>query len=338
MKHMAEYVIVDTHHHYLPPAAVTYAKKTDEIDYLFGLKRFSIAYGWMQDVERTLKYMADSGIHRVVLNQCTWSPNGLETCKAINDGYAKIQREYPGKFITCAHVPVHEGPSAMDELKRSIEVLGLDGVAFMSSYSHITIDSDVMMPYYEKIAEYDVPIVIHPTLRRPLWGGVKYDLSTTVSREYDLAKCVVEILYGVLSKIPNLKFLVSHFGGGMQGLKWRMVISHQPEPWDLPKELRGHALMHQELKERGLWDDFNRQFDKLYFDSAGYGGAVEMMRAGVDGISRNRLTFGTDYPFEFRDPKDTQEYIARIRALNISEEDKKNFLGQNVLNLFKIRG
>jgi predicted TIM-barrel fold metal-dependent hydrolase len=148
---------------------------------------------------------------------------------------------------------------------------------------------------------------------------------------------VVEVLYGVLAKLPELKFLMPHFGGGMQSLKWRIVISHQPESWDLPEELRGHALMHRELKERGLWDDFNRQFDKLYFDSAGYGGAIEVMRAAVDGISRNRLTFGTDYPFEFRDPKDTRNYISSIKSLNISDEDKRNILGQNVLNLFKIK-
>ena len=107
---MTQDVVVDTHHHFLPSEAVKFARKTEEIDYLFGLKRFSIAYAWMQDVERTLRYMEDCGIHRILVNQCSWSPNGLETCKAINNGYAKIQREYPGKFITCAHVPIHEGP------------------------------------------------------------------------------------------------------------------------------------------------------------------------------------------------------------------------------------
>lgn len=335
---MVDYIVVDTHHHFLPSEAVKYAKRTKEIDYLFGLKRFSIAYGWMQDVERTLKYMEDSGIDKVLINQCSWSPNGLETSKVINDGYAKIQRENPGKFITCAHVPIHEGPSAMDELKRSIEVLGLNGVGLLSSYAHIPIDSEWMTPFFEKIAEYDVPIVIHPTLRRPLWGGTKYDLSTTVSREYDVAKSVVEVMYGVLAKYPDLKFLMPHFGGGMQSLKWRIVISHQPENWDLPRGLKGHALMHKELKERGLWDDFHSQFDKLYFDSSGYGGAPEMMRAAVDSIRRDRITFGTDYPYEFRDSGDTREYIAGIKSLNISEEDKRNILGQNVLRLFKIEG
>lgn len=333
---MADSIVVDTHHHYLPPEAVPFAKKTEEIDYLFGLKRFSIAYSWMQDVERTLRYMADSGIDRVLINQCSWSPNGLATCKAINNGYAKIQKAHPGKFITCAHVPVHEGPPALDELKRSIEELGLNGVAFLSSYTHLTMDSDEMMPFFEKIAVYDIPIVIHPTLRRPLWGGFKHDLSTTVSREYDLAKCVVEILYGVFPKYPDLKFLISHFGGGIQSLKWRIIISHQPETWDLPQDLRGHALMRDELKERGLWDDFHRLFDKLYFDSAGYGGAPEVMRAAVDTIRRDRLTFGSDYPFEFRDPADVREYIGSIRSLNIPDQDRKNLLGKNVLDLFKI--
>ena len=297
---MAEYVVVDTHHHFLPPEAVTLREKDRRDRLSFGLKRFSIAYAWMQDVERTLRYMEDSGIHMVLLNQCTWSPNGLETCKAINDGYAKIQREYPGKFITCAHVPVHEGPSAMDELKRSIEVLGLDGVAFLSSYTHITIDSEIMMPFFEKIAEYNVPVVIHPTLRRPSVGR----RSNTISQPPSPGNMIWRNVWwrsctGCCPKYPNLKFLVSHFGGGMQSLKWRILISHQPETWDLPQDLRGHALMHQELKERGLWDDFHRQFDKLYFDSAGYGGAVEMMRAAVDAISRTASPLAPIIPLNF---------------------------------------
>jgi aminocarboxymuconate-semialdehyde decarboxylase len=334
---MAKYTVVDTHHHFLPSEAVKFARKIDEIDYLFGMKRFSIAYQWMQEAERTLKYMEDCGIDKVLINQCSWSPNGMETCKAINDGYAQLQKKYPGRFITCAHVPVHEGAPALDELKRAIEELGLKGVAFLSSYSDIPFDSDVMMPFFEKIAKYDVPIVVHPTLRRPLWGGMKYDLATTVSREYDVVKTAVEIMYGIFPKFPGLKILMPHFGGSIQTLKWRLIISHQPENWDLPKGLRGHALMHEELKERGLWDDFHREFDKLYFDSAGYGGAVQVLQAAVDSIRRDRLTFGTDYPFEYREPKDTRSFIDIIKSLNISEEDKKDFLGRNVLRLFNIK-
>ena len=63
-----------------------------------------------------------------------------------------------------------------------------------------------------------------------------------------------------------------------------------------------------------------------------------VMRASVDGVRRDRVTFGTDYPYEFRDPGDTREYIASIKSLDISEEEKRDILGQNVLRLFKIEG
>jgi len=333
---MADYVVVDTHNHFLPREAAQYARKTEEIDYLFGLKRFSTGYKLMQDIEKTLAHMEDTGIHMSLLSEAAWSLNGLEACKAMNDGYGKVQRQYPGKFITCAHVPIHEGLPAIDELKRSIEVLGLQGITLISSYAHMTIDSEMMMPFYEKISEYEIPIVLHPTVRRPLWGGDKYDLSTTISREYDVAKSVVEIIYGVLNRYPDLKFLVSHFGGGIPILKWRLLSSHQPDGWELPEGVRGHALTPRELKERGLWQDFHRQFDKIYFDSAGFGGSMVAMRAATDAIRRDRITFGTDYPLEFRDPNDLRNYIAEIRSLDISENDKRNILGQNVLELFKI--
>jgi predicted TIM-barrel fold metal-dependent hydrolase len=329
-------VVVDTHHHFLPSPAFTYARKMDEFDYTVAVRRFSTAYTWMQDVERTLSYMDEAGIQMALINQCNWTPLGLETCKAINEGYAKIQREHPGKFMTCAHLPVEEGPVAIDELKRSIEELGLQGVSLLTSYARHTIDSEIMMPLFEKINHYKVPIVIHPSSRRPLWGGMKYELSTTVSREYDIAKSVTEILYGVLSRYPDLKFLVSHFGGGMPVIKERLVSWHQPEGWDLPDDLRGNCLTPRELKERGLWEDFHHHFDKMYFDSAGYGGSMIIMRAALEAVSRDRITFGTDYPFEFRHPSDVRKCIADIHSLEIPEIDKKKILGKNVLDLFNI--
>jgi aminocarboxymuconate-semialdehyde decarboxylase len=334
---MADYMVVDTHHHFLPTEALQYAKKTADGDYRFILTRFSSASKLLQDGEKTVAYMEACGIHMALLSMGAWIPNGLETCRAINDGYAKLQKKYPGKFITTAHVPVHEGAAGMDELKRSMEVLGLQGISLISSYSDMTIDSDGMMPFYERMGVYQVPIVVHPTLRRPLWGGVKYDMSTTISREYDIAKCVVEISYGVLRRYPDLKFLVSHFGGGMPFLKWRLLSSHQPEEWKLPEGIKGHGLTPRELKELGLWDDFHRYFDKIYYDSAGFGGSMVTMQAALEAARSDRITFGTDYPYEFRDPGDAREYIANIKSLKIPEDDKKKILGRNVLDLFRIQ-
>ncbi len=51
-------IIVDTHHHFLPSPALRYARRMDEFDYTVALKRFSTAYAWMQDVDRTLAYIS----------------------------------------------------------------------------------------------------------------------------------------------------------------------------------------------------------------------------------------------------------------------------------------
>jgi predicted TIM-barrel fold metal-dependent hydrolase len=61
------------------------------------------------------------------------------------------------------------------------------------------------------------------------------------------------------------------------------------------------------------------------------------MRAAVDGMRGDRITFGTDYPYEFRAPGDVREYVANIKSLEIPENDKGRILGQNVLELFNIR-
>ena len=62
-----------------------------------------------------------------------------------------------------------------------------------------------------------------------------------------------------------------------------------------------------------------------------------VMRAGIEGIRPDRITFGTDYPYEFRNPEDAKGYIKEIKSLKVPKEVKQQILGQNVLNLFKIR-
>ena len=69
---MPGYVVVDTHHHFLPPEAVQYAKKTPDADYTFVLKRFHEASRLQQDSEKTLAYMDSCGIDMALLSLGAW--------------------------------------------------------------------------------------------------------------------------------------------------------------------------------------------------------------------------------------------------------------------------
>jgi predicted TIM-barrel fold metal-dependent hydrolase len=171
--------------------------------------------------------------------------------------------------------------------------------------------------------KFDIPVFIHPTLRKNLWGGEKYDLFLTASREYDLAKSFVEIIYGVLPRYPELKVLMSHLGGGLPALKGRFLAKHQPDDFPLPPEERGQWLTVNQAKALGLVENFDSLLKNFCFDSAGYGGWVPIMKFALEVLGSDHVCFGTDYPFEFKNPNDVRKYITDIKDMGASGRDQE---------------
>lgn len=334
-----KWLVIDAHTHFLPAEAVAKTGITGGFDYSALMRgEMSIAYKKFQDIEATLRIMQDAGVDMAVLNQSAWSTQGLEVCKGLNDGYARIGREYPGKFILCGHIPLQLGQDVMNEIERCITELGLKGMSLASSMPEVTLDSPELWPIYEKIDQLGVPIVVHPTVRFPLWGGgKKYELRRTISREYDIAKGVVEVMYGVLKDFPDLKWLMPHYGGGMPGLKARLRAWFEPEGWDVPAEIKNCAKTPRELDELGLSKAFDELFDKIYFDMAGSGaGWIPAIKAALLMIRTDRMCFGTDYYPDIHTAEDIRSFIDNIKQLDIPEADKRSMLGENIKNLFKV--
>ncbi len=332
-----KYLVVDAHNHHIPREAALKAGMAEGVNYGGRVQKPNLAYQRVFDLEATLRHMEDCGIDVCVLGLSTWIAPGGEVCKTINNAYERLDRTYPGKFITLAHVPYHEGSPALAELDRAVNDLGLKGVAVLTSVAGVTLDSETLFPFYEKVSRLDIPLVVHPTVKQPLWGGVKYDMSSSVSREYEIAKSVVEVLCGVLPRFPNLKFLFAHYGGGIPALKGRIISWFSLKPGDIPEEYVEVPRTLKEVEDFGLIPTFNKYFDKIYFDMAGFGGYMPIARAALMSIKHTRLCFGTDYPFEFRRPEDYRAYLAAIKRLDISEEQKRAILGGNVLRLFKVK-
>jgi predicted TIM-barrel fold metal-dependent hydrolase len=280
--------------------------------------------------------MDEAGVDMAVLNQAAWSPQGLEMCRAINDGYAEAGKKYPDRFIPCIHIPLEAGPEVLAEVDRGVNELGMKGLALVSSMSETRLDSETLFPIYEKISQYEIPIVIHPTLRKGLWGGEKYRMEEHVSREYDVAKATVEVLYGVLPRFSDLTFVMPHHGGGIPALKGRVAAHFEPDGWDVPKEIKKRPKTPRELEETGLAEAFEALFGRLYFDTAGFGGWMSITEAASKTIRHDRLCFGTDYPFEIHESRDVKIFVEGIRDLDLPDQEKQNILGENAKRLFKI--
>ncbi len=334
-----KYVVVDAQFHHIPWEA---AKKTEiskvepyeGIDLRTQLYRPNMALHRLFDIETTIRHMDDCGVDVGLVGLATWNDAGLEVCKAINDGLAQLVREYPGRFIPLAHVPYLEGQPSIDELERAINYLGLKGVTFLTSHRGIRLDDQQVKAFFKKISQLSIPVVVHPTVRAPIWGGDKYYMSGSVSREYEIIKSFVEVLLGVLPKFPDLNFIFAHYGGGVPFLLGRIMSWYKPESTDIP-DSPGLPKTIREFEDLKLKRDFNKLFDQMYFDMAGAGGWMPTVKQALLSIRPERLCFATDYPFEMGRPADLKAYIAGIKRLAIPEEDKIKILGDNVLRLFK---
>lgn len=329
-------MVIDMQHHYIPADALKHVGNTYEYDFTVTLERFRKAYQVMTDIEADLRYMEEAGIDAAILSTGSFVSNGFAFCQACNTGYGKVVREHPQRFRGMIHVdPLQDAQRNIDEIRRSVEELGLFGLALVSSYAAVTLDDPVLDPMYESAVRFDMPIFVHPTIRTNLWGGDRYDMHTTISREYDILKSFVELLHGVLPRFPELKIVMAHLGGGFPTIKGRMLAWHQPPHIPLPEDYRRHGLTVHQAQEFGLVDDFEARCRNVLFDSAGIGGWAPAIRAAFETLGSDHICFGTDYPYELGQAFYVRKVLADIDGFDIAADDKRKFLSGNLRRMFR---
>lgn len=338
-----KYLVIDVQFHQIPSEArkkvLETAFKTEEGKKLQARLKdpaHNLAYNKIFDAENALRHMETSGVDMALIGNASWIVAGLEVCKAFNDGLAKMVKKYPGKFIPLAHVPYLEGQPAIDELDRAINELGLKGVTMMTSQRGVRLHDKRLKPFFKKVSELHIPVEIHPTIKNDIWGGEEFFMHSSVSREYEIIKTLVEVLMGVLPEFPDLNFLFAHYGGGVPFLLGRIMSWYFPEKVPVPKEKIGVPMTIREFEDYGLKKDFNKLFDRLYFDMAGTGGWMPAVKQALQVIKPERLCFASDYPWEMSRPADLSAYIRGIKRLNIPEADKAKIFGGNTKKLFKV--
>jgi predicted TIM-barrel fold metal-dependent hydrolase len=289
----------------------------------------------LRDLDATLRHMDEVGIDVSVLQMPSWSVAGLEVCRVLNDGLARAARDNPARFKPVATVPYIFGQDSIDELTRVHDELGFKGISVLTSQRDIRMDDPSLRPWFRKAASLDLAILVHPpTQAKGIWGGTTWNMDSSVSRQYENVKCFTEVLHGVLPEVEGLRFLFSHFGGGVPSLLGRIKSWYKPPPQ------AGIDASHIELpmtmwefEEHGLAPYFDGLMRHCWFDMAGTGGVLSEVPHAMSAISPDRLAFGTDYPHEFSRASDARAYLDGVAEAVADDEARANMLGGNVLSL-----
>jgi predicted TIM-barrel fold metal-dependent hydrolase len=129
---------------------------------------------------------------------------------------------------------------------------------------------------------------------------------------------------GVLKKFPELNVVISHCGGAISSLKGRIRMYQDRSAW-----ADGMVLTS--------FEEFDLLFDRLYFDTAGHGGWVTIVKSALLSIKAERLLFGTEYPKEMLTPKTVLHFIHAISGLDLSPKDRQRILGDNAARLLNLQ-
>jgi predicted TIM-barrel fold metal-dependent hydrolase len=158
----------------------------------FGKGRWPIPSFDQQSVELFIAEMDEVGIQvAVVMGQRTGSRGG----NAENDDVAELVRRYPDRFVGFGGVDPLD-PTALDELKRSIDDLGCRGITLTPGWSDPPLydDDPRVYPIYRACADRKVPVMI--TSSHYIGADMTYSMPTHIQK--------------VALDLPELTIIVGH--------------------------------------------------------------------------------------------------------------------------------
>ncbi len=259
----------------------------------------------------------------------------VELARLANDEMAELVAKYPDRFVAAiALLPMNDVEAALDEADRAIKELGFKGIYVHSNIDGKPLDAPDFLPFFEKMAAYDLPIYIHPWRGNdypeyPVEDESKYAIASTFGWPYETTAAMTRIVFsGLFERFPNLK-VVTHHGGGMVSFYEQRIVQHYGQ---LQSSYHDYSEISSRLRKAPI--DYYKMF---YNDTAIHGNTPALMLAysfwGAD-----KLIFGADMPLG--DPafgmRSYTETIGAIEAMDISDEDKRKILGGNVAKLLKL--
>jgi len=281
------------------------------------------------DPEVRLNLMERYGIDVQALSQTTpvlmgfGHEDAAEICRLSNDDNYALCKAYPDRFVNICIISLLDMGSAMKELDRSINELDCRGVTVSSNQDGKGLDSPEYFQFYEKLAERDLPLLIHPTHWEsyPLVDMDKaWRMMHVFGWPFDTTQAVWRLIFGgIIDRYPSLKVVTHHMGAMLPYFVRRIESTFNLHLRDkLPRHISQY------------WSNF-------YGDTA-VDGTVAAYPCGYAFFGPDRLMYGSDYPFGAEAGEAyIRDNLAGVKAMDIPPQDMDKILGGNAKKLLKIR-
>lgn len=260
-----------------------------------------------------------------------------QLARLYNDEIAALVDRHPDRFAGgVAYLCLSDMHSALHECRRAIEDLGLKGVflhtpIYSADGETRPIDVPELMPLYEMMCDYDLPIWLHP--RRaysvPDYSSEtrsKYVLHQMFGWPAETTNALARLVFsGVLERYPTLKVISHHCGGMVPFLADRIVT--QAEWYEVGLE----AKFLRKLSRPPI------EYFRLFYGDTAINGNTAGLMCGYAFFGARHLVFGTDMPYDAElGEKYLRVTIESIERMAIPDEEKALIFEGNARQLLRL--
>jgi predicted TIM-barrel fold metal-dependent hydrolase len=281
--------VIDVHSHIITPEFVASLETEGRLmDEGFPLPKY--------DVNEHLRWMDETGVQTSVLTLAAPQPASADVIRQTNEAAARIKREHPGRFLFCAALPLPDVNAAIREAKYALDTLRADGIKLTTNVAGQYLGTSVLDTLFSVLSERKAVVILHPHRPEPVNRQVMAQTPLAM-QEYlsETTRAVANMISrNVLARYPGMRVVVPHGGAYL--------------PIAIPRMKSLYPVMRQ----NGLVGeiDFDANLNSLYFDLAG-SPSEETIRALLTLTTRDRLLYGTDYPYVA--PKVIKANIERLK-------------------------
>jgi predicted TIM-barrel fold metal-dependent hydrolase len=272
---------IDYHHHVFPPEYVVEMKK-------LGIQGNTAVKFPAFDAARNLKLMDRVKIDKAMLSISTPGVyvkddrTAAKLARLCNDYIKATVEENPGRYGGLGVLPYPALKESLEEMEYIFDTLHLDGIGVLTNANGTYFGEAGYDELFGELNRRKALVFIHPEDLLIHEGA--YTIITlyferclsTVRSAYNL------LLNGYLEKYPDIRFILSHGGGGLPVMARRIVReslrkANQPDNRDLAGEKM--ALLKN-----------------LYYDTGQKG--IAMFNSLNEFCGSDHIVFGSDIPFQ----------------------------------------
>lgn len=252
-----------------------------------------------------------------------------------NDAMAAIVARHPDRFPGfIASVPMNNPEATVREIDRAVRELGAAGIQIFTNVNGRPLDETDFTPIFQRMAEIDRPIWLHPTRTGSFADYAteeksKFELWWTFGWPYETSVAMARLVFaGYFDWWPNLQIITHHMGGMIPYFAGRIgpgldQLGARTDDEDLTVYLK-------RLKKRP-YDYF-----KMFFADTALFGARHAMECGLKFFGIDQVVFASDFPF---DPEkgtfNIRETIKDIEGLPISAAERQQIYEGNARRLLR---